>query len=288
MSMMATKPIDFYLYISYIKRMAYDFKNRIQMDDTLRDIQRLYGKEWPKTLAQYIGDMAADAEDGAELRTRSVFDLHSEYVPRGIKSAPSTPAQLRKVQKSLAKYYDGFGAVYLRGSPDESKSLGFMADHENGIKRKPQSAWRSANGERLIATPSDGLKSKAFRTQTGRVKKSVSPSKLLNRFEKAGSRYEHGTTLTNKYPGRRGRGRANIPGKVFLIRGKYSGYPIAVRRISRGSGGTKGKLETLYAMHPDVEVKGGEWQFEDTVIRVAKRTHKRHIKANVRRLAARL
>lgn len=257
------------------------------MDKTLRDIQLLAGKEWPKVLAQYIGDMAADAEDAGELRTRTVFDLHSEYVPRGIKSVPNTPAQLRKVEKSLAKYYDGFGAVYLRGSSDPSKSLSFMADHENGMKRKPQSAWRSANGQRLIATPSEGLKSKAFRTQTGRVKKAVSPSKLLSKFTQAGSRYEHGTTLTNKYPGRRGKGKAHVPGKVFLMRGKYSGYPIAVRRITRGSGGTKGKLETLYAMHPDAEVKGGEWQFEDTIIRTAKRTHKRIIKGNVRRLAAR-
>lgn len=276
------------LYKLYYWSMAYDFKNRIDIDGTIKDIQRLYGKEWPRTLAGYIGDMAANAEHAAELQTRRKFDLHSEYVPRGIRSTPGTPAQLQKVAKSLEKYYDGFGAVYLRGSPDPKRSLSFMVHHEVGFKRKPHSVWRSANDQRLIATPGEGLKNKSYRTQSGRIKERYKPGTLLKRFESSGSRYEQGTTLTNKYPGRRGPGKARVPGKVFLIRGNNSGYPIAVRRITRGGGEEgKGKLETLYAMHPDIEVKGGLWEFEDTVIRVSQRAHRRLIKHNVNRLAAR-
>lgn len=257
------------------------------MTDMLADLTKLYGKGWPKMLAHYIADMADDADQAGELRTRQEFDLSSEYIPQGIKSTPSTPAQIKKVEKSLAKYYDGFGAVYLRGSADPKRSLGFMVDHEVGFKRDPQDVWRSA-GEKLIATPQDGVKSKSYKTQSGRIRKRWKPGTLLDQFGKAGSTYQHGTTITRKYPNRNKPGAAKVPGKVFLIRGKNSGYPIAVRRVSRGGGERgKGKLETLYAMHPSVEVKGGVWRFEDTVIRVAKMTQRRHAMHNSDRLAAR-
>lgn len=266
--------------------MTYEFKNRIKIDDTIRDIKRLAGKEWPMMLATYIAEMAADADEGLTLHTRNKFDLHSEYIPKGIRSTPSNPEQIKKVANSLAKYYDGFGAVYLRGSSDPKKSLSFMADHDRGMKRDPQNVWRSAHGK-FIATPASGLKSKSFRTQSGKVKQRYKPSTLLERFSQSGSRYERGTTLTDKYPGRQSRNKARLPGKVFLIRGRNSGYPIAVRRISRGSGENKGQLETLYTLHNSADIKGGYWQAEDTVIRIARRSHRRIATFTSNRLAAR-
>lgn len=268
--------------------MAYEFKNRIDMTDLLGDIKRLYGKGWPKMLAAYIGDMAEDADDAATLRTRGEFDLHSEYIPRGIRSTPGTPAQLRKVENSLKRHYDGFGAVYLRGSADPKRSLGFMAHHEIGFKRDPESIWRSAQNKKYIANPGAGLRDKSFRTQTGKVRKRWKPATLLDRFEQSGSRYEHGTTKTNKYPGRRNPGAGTVPGKVFLIRGRNSGAPVVVRRVSRGGGEEgKGKLETLYHLSDSAEIKGGVWRFEDTVIHTAKRSQRRIARFQSNRLAQR-
>lgn len=263
--------------------MAYAFKTRIDMTDMLADLTKLYGKGWPKMLAHYIADMADDAEQAGELRTRQEFDLHSEYIPRGIKSTPSTPAQIKKVEKSLSKYYDGFGAVYLRGSSDPKRSLGFMVDHEVGFKRDPQSVWRSANGDKYIAQPAEGIKSKAYRTQTGRIKKRWRPSTLLEHFDRSGSRYEHGTTKTNKYPNRSN--KARLPGKAFVIKGK-SGRPVVARSISRGSKSSGGKLEILYTLHREARINP-VWRFEDTVISAAKRTQKRTAIYNSNKLAGR-
>ena len=260
--------------------MAYEFKTRVRVDGLIKDLKRLYGKEWPRMLANYIADMASAADDGVTLQTRRVFDLNSEYIPRGIRSTPSTQAQINKVANSLAKYYDGFGAVYLRGSPNPKRSLSFMVDHEVGRTRKPQ--------KKYIATPGEDMTGKAFKSQTGKVVKRWKPKTILHKLKTSGSTYDGRTTITRKFPNRQKRGNARMPGSVFLIRGKGHGLPVVVRRITRGGGDDgKGKLESLYVMHDEAEIKGGQWRFEDTVIRIARRTQRRIAMFNSNRMAAR-
>lgn len=266
--------------------MAYDFKHRVKVDNTIKDLKRLAGKEWPMMLATYISEMAADADDGLTLHTRNKFDLHSEYIPKGIRSTPSNPAQIKKVANSLAKYYDGFGAVYLRGSSDPKRSLSFMADHEGGMKRKAQDVWKGAGGK-FIAKPASGLRKLQFKNTRGGVKQRYKPGNIMQRFDSAGSYYNGVTTITRKFPNRRGPNKATLPGKAFLIRGKYSGWPVVVRRTTRGSGYDPGKLETFYTLHYTADIKGGFWDAEDVVIRIARRTHRRIATYNSARLAAR-
>lgn len=260
--------------------MAYEFKNKIQIDDTIRDLEKLYSKEWPRAMAHYIADMAANADDATTLQTRRIFDLKSEFVPRGIRSTPSTPSQINKVANSLAKYYDGFGAVYLRGASDPKRSLSFMVDHEVGRVRNPLNKY--------IVTPGEDMATKAYKSRSGRVVKRWKPKTLLEKLRSSGSIYDGRTTITRKFPNRQKTGKARLPGNVFIIKGKGHGLPVIVRRVSRGGGEDgKGKLESLYVMQPDVEIKGGQWKFEQTVIHVAKRTHRRIATFNSDRLAAR-
>lgn len=266
--------------------MAYEFKNRIEIGDTIRDIKRLHGKEWPMAIAKMFSHLSKDSQVVAVARTRNVFELHSEYIPRGIRNIPSTEAQINQSAKSLAKHFDMFAAVYLRGAHDQKKSLEFMAHHETGKKRDANSSWTSLANNEYLAMPGSAYKSgkkgkvrSETKTRSGRVRKKYTPTALLSRFSEAGSIYTGGTTRTPKYPGRRPNGRAKIPGAPFIIKSRQTGRPVIVRRTQRGAstseGYRSGKLETLYTLHRKADIKGQEWKFEDAVIVTAKRGYKR-------------
>ena len=256
--------------------MAMEFKNRIQIDDTLKDIKKLYKSEWPKVIAQMFSNVAVSSQDAAQDRTRSQYHLHTDYIIKGIRATPATEAQRKRAEKSLSRYNDMFAAVYLRGSPNPGRSLEFMAQHENGYTRPARSTWASVGGQKFLAQPGPSDHFEEFRTKTnrGRIRKRFKPGVMLQKMREAGSTYDAGkkTTVTRKFPGRRGRNKAKVAGNWFVIQPKTSKVPAIARRVTRGSGGRRGELQIQWWLTKEQKIDN-DYQFEKTVIGRAKRRY---------------
>lgn len=252
-----------------------EFKERVDISGFAKDMKKLRNKEWPKAIASTFSDIAIYSQGETQDHTRREFDLHTEYIPRGIRAVPSTDAQRRRAVKSLAKYYDMFAAVYLRGSVDPAKSLGFMAQHEEGYKRTPNSSWASLGGEQYLAQPGP----KKFhnegkvKTKRGRTRKRFKPGEMLKKFRAAGSEYQPGkkTTITRSFKGRRKPGTGKVPGSWFVIQPATSKVPAIARRSEKvrkkGSSDSKnkGNLEIMWWLTKEQDIKD-DYRFHRTVM----------------------
>ena len=216
-------------------------KSMIQVDLTefTAGARKHIGKDWPKAVVNAFADIAEGGQDDVQSMSRSKFDLHSEYVLRGIRHTPNTTVQKSAAAQALQKYGDMNAAVFLRGATDLKKSLAFMAHHEWSEERGPQ--------EKYIAVPLKGVRSKSFRTSKGRTRKRWKPENLLRRFRHGGSVYRNKTTHTASAIG--SRRRRKLPGYAFLIESRR-GDPMIVRRRSKG-----GDLEFFYVLKPKAHIK---------------------------------
>lgn len=204
------------------------------------------GRDYPKAVVDAFVKIAELGRDAGRTLTKNKFKLHTEFIPRGIRSLPFTNAQKRAAGRALVKYGDMNAWVFLRGASDRRKSLMFMAHHEGGEKREAQ--------KKYIAIPTRRMKQKAFRGTTGRVKKRWKPKTLLKQFTESGARFTGKTTSHSNYQRRR-----RMPGAAFLIRG-YRGDITIARRIARGIK----ELEHLYVLKESVKIKK-EWGFIEHV-----------------------
>lgn len=257
----------------------FEFKEKVDISAFAKDMKKLRNKEWPKAIAMTWSDIAIYSTSETQAHTRKEFDLHSEYIPRGIRGVPVTDAQRRRAEKSLAKYYDMFGAVYLRGSVDPSKSLGFMAQHEEGYTRKPNSSWASLGGEKYLAQPGP----KKFHTESkvktkrGTIRKRFKPSELLKRYRAAGSEYQPDkkTTITRSFKGRRKPGTGKAKGAWFVIQPSSSKVPAIARRTQKvkkkGSSkrGNKGDLEIMWWLTKEQKIDD-DYKFHGAVMSAVK------------------
>jgi hypothetical protein len=227
---------------------------KIDLTDFSASAKRLNNTLWPRTVVNALADIADEGAQAVRARTKRVFDLHSDYIPRGVKSIPKNAQQKTAAATALEKYGDFQAAVYLRGSTSPRQSLEFMTDHEQGTIRTP-------HGE-LIAVPMKGLKKYAYRTSSGAIRKRWKPATLLQRYSSTPAQFDFAggrTTTAKNYKGPRKRRQ---PGNAFIIRLK-SGSPAIVRRTDTG-GHKKRNLEFLYVLKPKEKIKE-QWRFVETV-----------------------
>jgi hypothetical protein len=221
----------------------------------MRSAQRIVGSEYPEKVVEGIAEVAENGRDQARTVTRQKFNLHSEYIPRGIKSIPSTPGQKKAAQRAIKRYSDMEAAVFLRPARDPKKSLDFMVPHEVSGEKVPHGK------SDLLAVPTTNLKGRSgFTTPRGKVRNRWKPATLLKHFEDRGSSYDtNQRTTTNK--GRKlGPKKKRLPGTAFLIGGKAGTMMIARRKTKRGDR----NLEFLYSLVPRAKIKE-RWKFEPTI-----------------------
>lgn len=211
------------------------------------------GRDWPRVVVDAFADIAEYARDDVRNTTRQRYDLHSDYITRGIKHYPNTAHQKGRAESALKRFGDMNAAVFLRGSRSPKHSLEFMAHHETGEERDPQNEH--------IAIPTKTLRAKSFRNTRGKVKKRYKPSELLKRFDASGSFYDDEAKTTISRGLRMKRRRQ--PGNAFLIRGK-GGKPFIVRTLNRARGGKKRDLEFMYILVTRAEIKPS-WGFAESV-----------------------
>lgn len=225
---------------------------QVDLTDFSKSARLHIGRDWPKAVTKAFGELAEKGASSVRGLTRRRFKLHSEFIPRGIRSYPRTPVQESRAAHALKKYGDMNAAVFLRGSRSPSNSLEFMAHHEYGEHRRPK--------DKYIAIPMAGLKSKAYKTGRGRVKGRWKPAELLKTFSQRGSKFD-GRTTTNKGMNL-GPPKGRVPGSAFIISSRR-GDPLIARRRVRGRK-THGQLEFLYILKRGADIRGG-WGFVDEV-----------------------
>jgi len=220
---------------------------KIDLTQFSKSAREHINKDWPNFVVNGFSDVANHAKSSVHKLTRQRFNLHSSYITDGIRSYPRTGGQKSRAAAALKRFGDMNAAVYVRPSRSYKNSLEFMADHETGEDRTAQNKY--------IAVPTKTLKKKDYRTNKGRIKRSLKPKNILKRFNDVGSVFNGSTTTT-----KRGRTkRRRLPGAAFIMQGK-SGRPFIARAARRGSN----PLEFLYMLVRKVDIKKS-WGFAEQV-----------------------
>lgn len=208
----------------------------------LKDSDYFRRQQYPMAIAKAFKNITERARDNVRAHTRAIFNLHSDYIPDGIKNTPNTPGQLRSAERAIERFGDIQGTVFLRGSGSPKRSLDFMVDHLEGADRK------SSTGG-VLAIPAQDLSNYSYKTGRGITKKQWKPETVLKYYNQVGPN-KSGSTIKTK---RRGRGKA------FIMRTK-PGNTVIVRRVSS----TRKPLEFLYAFKKSVKIDK-VWKFDSIV-----------------------
>ena len=186
----------------------------------------------------------ARAREAIRTRTRTYFNLHSEYIPKSIRSTPHTQTQIKATARGFKSYGDIQGAVYLRPGSG-ARSLSFLVPHETGD-------YKTADG--MVAVPAMDLDNYQHKTSRGKTAKRWKPATLLKQFNQ-----QQGKVGGNI----RGTTQVRSGQKIaFLKKSPKSGLVQVVRRRTRKSK----DLQYLYTLISAPKMPGN-WGFERTVRR---------------------
>ena len=197
---------------------------------------RLINSKYPESVARGFRALSERARDDMRIQVKSIFDLHSDWIPKNILNTPKTNAQLKKAAKAVKKYHDIQATVYLRPAHDPKRSLDFMVHHEKGTPK------RSEDGSGDIATPSIDIRNYKYRTGRGKTAKRWRPGVMLEQFNKKGAN-KKGHKIRYRKPGGKG--------EPFLVTGKRSGKELVARRLSSRSR----EFQVLYSLHDRVRIR---------------------------------
>ena len=116
--------------------MPRDSAVTVDIADFIKSMRKLEGDQYPRAVAMAFRAIAEGGKKDVQNRTRSEYNLHSEYIPDGIKSTPYTNSQMKAGARSIEKYHDIEAAVYLRGANSPGRSLDFMVNHDTGDNKR--------------------------------------------------------------------------------------------------------------------------------------------------------
>jgi len=208
---------------------------RVEWKETAKDLDRLSKSELPYVVARALTETARGASMKMQRVTRNVFNIHSQFVPRGVRFTPAFAKDLRRY---------GFIEADVHTAPRIST---FMPVHETGGTRYPQRSGSVNDKGRSIAIQSKFLR-RNIRTGTGKVQKAWKPAMLLKDYNSSHNK------RTIKV------GRGGKRGSAFIINSRKNNVAMIVRRKSSGSY----PLERLFVFASHAGYKP-EWGFEQNV-----------------------
>lgn len=210
----------------------------------LYDLKKLRNELIPRAVVLGFRRTAKYGRDAAAERTKTVFNLHSEYIPRGIMFLPDKPRQVNAAIKGFSGRHKDFEAsVFVRGANNVKKDLGFMVLHETGGYKKSHSG--------KLAVPAEDLKKYRYQTGKGATKKSWKPEQLLKYYN------THGPV--EKGSKQHGKSRKGKP-KAFILKSKHGKGTMIARRVHHKSR----KLEILYRFIDTADIDK-RWDFVKTI-----------------------
>lgn len=231
-------------------------------EETRRDLTAIEQEQFPYALARTLTEVAALAVIAVQNRTRVVFKLHGEFIPRGIAKIGAKKGDIKAT---------GIGTAIVYTKPLIS---GFMPIHEAGGTRTPASKSGGGDRGKYLAQPARDVLSKSYRTSTGRVRARWKPVTLLQGYRGRGRNVSMTGGIVR--PTRGGR-----KGKPFIIRAQGSGTPMIVRRKSS----TRYPLELLYVFSKRARYKP-TWRFETTVEQVVDKMFFKLLSINLKQAVA--
>ena len=208
-------------------------------------------KEFPEKIVAGFSYLAAASAGEVRTATRAKFNLHSNYIPSGVKSIPLSSGQRSAAENAVRRFGDIRAAVYVRGAMSPKRSLDFMSLHETGGDKTP-------HGNFQVAVPTKSLARKSSKTTRGATRKRWKPKTLLARFNAKGSSLNSSTTSNRGL--KLGPKPRRLPGSAFLIKGAGGAVMIARRK----SLAKTRNLEFLYSLKPRTSIKK-RWDFEPIV-----------------------
>lgn len=211
-------------------------------EQTRAGLTELEKQQFPFALASALTEVAAMSVIAVQNRTRAQFDLHGEFIPRGIAKVSAKKGDVRAT---------GIGKAIVYTKPLIS---GFMPIHEGGGTRTPASKSGTGDAGKALTQPARDVLSKSYRTSTGRVRARWKPTTLLQGYTRGKGRTVSMTGGIVKAS------RGGRKGKPFIIRAQGSGTAMIVRRKSS----TRYPLELLYVFSKRAKYKP-VWRFEHTV-----------------------
>jgi hypothetical protein len=206
---------------------------------TLEQLDKFALQQWPFALALALTRTAQMGQDAVQQKTRMQFGLHTQFVPRGVRTQAASKSDIRTFGLAEANVHTA------------QRIADFMPVHELGGTRTPVAGGSGTDKGKSIALPAYDLEDKKFRTATGKIAKRWKPSTLLKDYTKRTS----GTKVVAVSRGGR-------KGKPFIIRGRASGVPMIVRR----RGKSQYPLELLYIFSRRATYKP-VWDFAEEVER---------------------
>jgi len=210
-------------------------------EEARRGLSDLEKNQFPYALAKTLTEVAQFAVMAVRARTRQEFDLHGEFIPRGISRTFAKKSEVRNT---------GVGTTVVFTKPIIS---GWMPIHETGGARGANVGAGSGRDKgKYLSIPAKDLLMRSYRTGSGKVRQRYKPSVLLQGYSKTRNVSMSGGLVRPTRGGRKG--------QPFIIRGKGSGVPMIVRRKSP----KRYPLELLYIFAKKAKYKK-VWRFEKTV-----------------------
>lgn len=215
--------------------------------DTLRQLEGVRREQFPFAYAMALTETARMGQTAGRLRTQQAFELHTEYIPRGIMVKNASKRELVQSGYTQAEVFTSDGITP------------FMALHETGGTK------RAVKGRRAISVPGRDFPDGA-ETVTGAVKTQWKPAVMLKRYNAT----KHGTGAKKK------RGRTD-PFVLNTGRGAF---------IVKRKGPKRTPLEFLYTFSKTATITA-KWGLYETVKRTAKKVFRRNLdEALVKALAS--
>lgn len=227
--------------------------------ETRRTLTAIEREQFPFALAKTLTETAEGAVQAVRMVTRRNFTLRSgEFIPKGVRKISAKKSDVKSV---------GIGKAVVF---TQDRISGFMPIHEEGGVRTASVGQGNDKGK-YLAQPGQALQKLAYRTGRGAVKKRYKPSTLLDDFQ---PRRLPPATFARVMKGQGIRRRKSMP---FVIRGKKSGVPMIVRRVTN----TPFPVEVLYVFSKRAKYKK-QWRFEPTVKRYVDFAFVKKLKRNLR------
>ncbi len=208
---------------------------------TLAELDKFALQQWPFALALALTRTAQMAQDAVQQRTRMQFGLHTQFIPRGVRTQAASKSDIRTFGLAEANVHTA------------SRIASFMPVHELGGSRSPVAGGTGNDKGKSIALPAQDLENRKFRTSTGKISKRWKPSELLKDYNSRASSGSKGQKVVRVSRGGR-------KGKPFIIRGRGSGVPMIVRRRGKAAY----PLELLYIFSQRATYKP-TWEFAEEV-----------------------
>ncbi len=224
--------------------------------ETFRALSRIEKQQHPFAFAKSLTMVAEGARKKVQQQTREEFDLHTAFIPKGIRKSGAKKSEIKNRGKSSASVFT------------LPRINNFMPIHEEGGTRTANAGGEGKDKGKYLTIPGNDFEDRMV-TKTGKTKKRFKPGQLLKNYKGRNNRRPLGK--------RRGRARRT----PFIIRARSSGTPMIVRRTSKA----RKPLEVLYVFAKRTRYKA-TWDFEKTVDEYVPRAfpiiYKRNLKLAVR------